>query len=89
MQRTNFFFIFSLSKTQKLLLITIKVKKPHISQILKALINQLLNPNKIYRNMFLHFHGKYNIILFVLQILDHIQIKTLNSFFYLFDFIIQ
>jgi len=47
MQHTkNIFFIFSLSKTQTLYLITIKVKKPHISQILKALINQLLNPKK-------------------------------------------
>jgi hypothetical protein len=32
--------------------------------------------------MFLHFHRKYNMILFVLHILDHIQIKTLNSFFF-------
>jgi hypothetical protein len=41
----NIFYIF-LSKTQTLHLIIIKVKKPHISQILKALINQLLNPKK-------------------------------------------
>jgi hypothetical protein len=60
MQHTKTFFLyFSLSKTQTLHLITIKVKKPYISQILKALINQLLNPNKICRNMFLHFHEKY------------------------------
>jgi len=34
--------------------------------------------------MFLHFHGKYNMILFVLQIPDHIQIKTffLSFLFY-------
>ena len=36
--------------------------------------------------MFLHFHGKYNMILFVLQILDYIQIKTLNSFCLFFYF---
>jgi hypothetical protein len=34
--------------------------------------------------MFLHFHEKYNMILFVLKILDRIQIKTLNSFFSFF-----
>ena len=34
--------------------------------------------------MFLYFHKKYNMILFVPKILDHIHIKTLN--FYLFDF---
>ena len=39
------FFIFSLSKIQTLHLITIK-KKTHVNQILKALINQLLNPKK-------------------------------------------
>jgi len=31
--------------------------------------------------MFLYFHGKYNMILFVPKILDHMQIKTLNLFF--------
>jgi hypothetical protein len=37
--------------------------------------------------MFLHFHGKYNMILFVLKIINHMQIKTFNSsFFYLFYF---
>jgi len=46
MQHTKTFFIFFLSKTQTLHLIIIKVKKPHISQILMALINQLLNPKK-------------------------------------------
>jgi len=47
MQHTkNHFFIFSLSKTQTSQLITIRVNKPHINQILKALINQLLNPKK-------------------------------------------
>jgi len=42
------FYIFLLSRTQTFHLITIKVKKKklHISQILKALINQLLNPKK-------------------------------------------
>ena len=35
--------------------------------------------------MFLHFHGKYNMILFILQILDHIQIKTLNSLFLFYN----
>jgi len=48
-----------------------------------------MKSQNICRNMFLHFHGKYNMILFILKILDHIQIKTLNSFFYPFDFIIQ
>jgi hypothetical protein len=33
--------------------------------------------------MFLHFHRKYNMILFVLEIFDYIQIKTL---FFFFDF---
>ena len=80
----NNFYIFLCQKTQTSQLITIKVKKPHIIQIFKALINQLLNPNKICKNIFLHFHRKYNIILFIPKILDHIQIKTLN--FYLFDF---
>jgi hypothetical protein len=42
----NIFLYFSLLKTQTLHSITIKVKKPHISQILKALINLLLNPKK-------------------------------------------
>jgi len=37
--------------------------------------------------MFLHFHRKYNMILFVPKILDHMQIKILN--FCPFDFIIQ
>jgi hypothetical protein len=78
MQHTKTFFIFSFLKTQTSPLIATEVNKPHISQILKVLINQLLNPKKIYRNMFLHFHGKYNMILFILQILDHIRIKTLN-----------
>ena len=78
MQHIKIFYIFSLLKTQTSPLIATKVNKPHISQILKTLINQLLNPKKIYRNMFLYFHGKYNMILFVLQIFDHIQIKTLN-----------
>jgi hypothetical protein len=36
--------------------------------------------------MFLYFHEKYNMILFVLKIFDRMQIKTFNSFFYLFDF---
>ena len=80
----NNFYIFLCQKTQTSQLITIKVKKPHIIQIFKALINQLLNPNKICKNIFLHFHKKYNMILFIPKILDHIQIKTLN--FYLFDF---
>jgi len=40
------FLYFSLLKTETLLSITIKVKKPRISQILKTLINQLLNPKK-------------------------------------------
>jgi hypothetical protein len=35
------------------------------------------------RNMFLHFYGKYNMILFVLKILDRMQIKIFNSFFFL------
>jgi hypothetical protein len=39
--------------------------------------------------MFLHFHGKYNMILFVPKILDHMQIKTLNFFYLFFIFIIQ
>jgi len=77
------FFIFSLSKTQTSHLITIKNNKPHINQILKALIIQLLNPKKIFRNMFLHFHRKYNMILFVPKILDHMQIKTLIFFIFL------
>jgi hypothetical protein len=34
--------------------------------------------------MFLYFLRKYNMILFILKILDHMQIKTLN--FCLFDF---
>jgi hypothetical protein len=34
--------------------------------------------------MFLYFHMKYNMILFVSKILDHMHIKTLN--FYLFNF---
>jgi hypothetical protein len=34
------------------------------------------------RNMFLHFYGKYNMILFVLKILDRMQIKIFNSFFF-------
>jgi hypothetical protein len=46
MQHTTF-FIFSLLKTQTSPLITTKVNKPHISQILKALINKLLNPKNI------------------------------------------
>ena len=36
--------------------------------------------------MFLYFHEKYNMILFVLKIFDRMQIKTFNSFFYLFYF---
>jgi len=43
-KQKHFLYIFSLSKTQTLHLITIKVKKSYINQILKALINQLLNP---------------------------------------------
>jgi len=35
--------------------------------------------------MFLHFHRKYNMILFILQILNHIQIKTLNSLFLFYN----
>jgi hypothetical protein len=46
MQHTKTFLIFSLLKTQTSHLIVIKINKPHISQILKALINQLLNPKK-------------------------------------------
>ena len=46
MQHIKIFYIFSLLKTETLLSITIKVKKPRISQILKTLINQLLNPKK-------------------------------------------
>jgi len=36
--------------------------------------------------MFLHFHGKYNMILFVLEIFNHIQIKQLILFVF-FDFL--
>ena len=57
MQHTKSFFIFFFVKNTTSKLIASKVNKPHISQILKALINQLLNPKKIYRNMFLHFTG--------------------------------
>jgi hypothetical protein len=39
----------------------------------------------MYRNMFLHFHEKYNMNLFVLKIFNHIQIKHL--IFCLFDFL--
>jgi hypothetical protein len=39
--------------------------------------------------MFLHFHEKYNMILFVLKILDRIQIKTLNFFFFLFIYFLS
>jgi len=39
MQHTKTFFIFSLLKTQTSPLIATEVNKPHISQILKALIN--------------------------------------------------
>jgi hypothetical protein len=46
MQQTKIFYIFSLLKTQTSPLIATKVNKPHISQILKTLINQLLNPKK-------------------------------------------
>jgi arginine exporter protein ArgO len=46
MQHTKIFYIFSLLKTQTSPLIATKVNKPHISQILKTLINQLLNPKK-------------------------------------------
>jgi len=46
MQHIKTFYIFSLLKTQTSPLIATKVNKPHISQILKALINQLLNPKK-------------------------------------------
>jgi hypothetical protein len=39
--------------------------------------------------MFLHFHGKYNMILFVLEIFNHIQIKQLILFilFYFYNLI--
>jgi len=33
--------------------------------------------------MFLHFHGKYNMILFILEIFNHIQIKQLIPFVFL------
>jgi len=33
--------------------------------------------------MFLHFHGKYNMILFFLEIFNHIQIKHLILFVFL------
>jgi hypothetical protein len=46
MQHTKIFYIFSLLKTQTSPLIATKVNKPHISQILKTLINQLLNSKK-------------------------------------------
>jgi hypothetical protein len=46
MQHIKIFYIFSLLKTQTSPLIATKVNKPHISQILKTLINQLLNPKK-------------------------------------------
>jgi hypothetical protein len=36
--------------------------------------------------MFLYFHGKYNMILFVLEIFNHIQIKQLILFVF-FDFL--
>jgi hypothetical protein len=36
--------------------------------------------------MFLHFHGIYNMILFVFKIIDHMQIKTLTLFFIFFIF---
>jgi len=42
----NIFYIFLCQKTQTSQLITIKVNKPHISQIFKALTNQLLNSKK-------------------------------------------
>jgi hypothetical protein len=35
--------------------------------------------------MFLYFHRKYNMILFVLEIFDYIQIKTLFSFLLYFS----
>jgi hypothetical protein len=86
MQHTKTFFIFFCQKTQSQLL-TIKVNKPHISQILKALINQLLNPKKHVETCSIFTGNTTDFI--CPSILDHIQIKTLNSFFFLFDFIIQ
>jgi hypothetical protein len=37
--------------------------------------------------MFLHFHGKYNMILFVLEIFNHIQIKQLIPFVFFLLFL--
>jgi len=37
--------------------------------------------------MFLHFHGKYNMILFVLEIFNHIQIKQLIPFIFFLLFL--
>ena len=47
MQHTKtFFYIFLCQKHKHYIQSQLKLKKPHISQILKALINQLLNPKK-------------------------------------------
>jgi len=35
------------------------------------------------KNMFLHSHEKYNMILFILEIFNHIQIKQLIFFVFL------
>jgi hypothetical protein len=42
----NIFYIFLCQKHKHYIQSQLKLKKPHISQILKALINQLLNPKK-------------------------------------------
>jgi len=57
MQHTKIFYIFSLLKTQTSPLIATKVNKPHISQILKTLINQLLNLKKYIKTCSYIFTG--------------------------------
>jgi hypothetical protein len=47
MQHAKKYFLYFLCKKNTSQLIAVKVNKPHISQILKVLINQLLNP-RIY-----------------------------------------
>ena len=69
----NIFFIFSLSKTQTLHLITIKV---------------ILNPRIYVETCSYIFTRNTTWFYLSFRYLTIHQIKTINSFFYLFDFII-
>jgi hypothetical protein len=77
-------FLYFLSKTHTSHLIIIKVNKPYISQILKALINQLLNPKKYVETCSYIFTGNTTWFYLSLRYLIIYKLKHFFSFLIFF-----